>query len=84
MSKSVPLVLASGSPRRKDLLIESGYVFDVVIPEVEELDDPDMDIQKLTALNAKLKAEAISANFQTRRQCPQCDDQDGSDIACTC
>lgn len=54
------LILASGSPRRKDLLNEAGYTFEVIPPDVEELDDPDMEIRKLTAINAKLKAEAVA------------------------
>jgi len=32
------LVLASGSPRRADLLRQSGYVFDVVVPSLHEPD----------------------------------------------
>ncbi|ASJ37564.1 Maf family protein [Vibrio vulnificus] len=30
------LVLASGSPRRKELLAQLGYTFDVVLPDIEE------------------------------------------------
>lgn len=33
---SFPLVLASGSPRRRELLTQLGYVFDVVVSDVEE------------------------------------------------
>ncbi|MHC4061765.1 MAG: Maf family protein [Planctomycetota bacterium] len=36
VGKSVPLVLASGSPRRKQLLAEVGYKFTIVIPDIEE------------------------------------------------
>lgn len=35
MSKK-PLILASGSPRRRELLTQLGYSFDIVIPNVEE------------------------------------------------
>ncbi|SDH36313.1 septum formation protein [Vibrio xiamenensis] len=35
MSKQ-PLILASGSPRRKELLQQLGYQFDIVKPDVEE------------------------------------------------
>lgn len=54
------LILASGSPRRKDLLEEAGYVFRVVIPEVEENEDVSESIRKLTRENAELKAAAVS------------------------
>lgn len=36
MDISLPLVLASGSPRRKELLSQLGYTFDVVKPDVDE------------------------------------------------
>lgn len=36
MTSSVSLVLASGSPRRKELLQQMGYQFDIVKPDVEE------------------------------------------------
>lgn len=57
------LILASGSPRRKDLLNEAGYQIVVVPPNVEEIDDPAIEIRKLTAINAKLKAEAVAPNY---------------------
>lgn len=34
--RSVPIVLASGSPRRKELLSEAGYEFTVVTPDIDE------------------------------------------------
>lgn len=34
---SYPLVLASGSPRRRELLAQLGYTFDIVVSDVEEL-----------------------------------------------
>ncbi|WP_322803196.1 Maf family protein [Vibrio alfacsensis] len=36
MKKGLSLVLASGSPRRKELLAQLGYDFDVVLPDIEE------------------------------------------------
>ena len=60
MSTVPPLILASGSPRRRDLLEEHGYQFTVVKPEVEEIEDPDQSIEQLTRINAKLKADAVS------------------------
>ena len=64
MSDSLPaLILASGSPRRKDLLEEAGYSFRVVPPEIEEIEDGTIPIRVLTAKNASLKAEAVAAKF---------------------
>ncbi|MCZ6672141.1 MAG: Maf family protein [Verrucomicrobia bacterium] len=48
------LILASGSPRRKELLQSMGVTFQVVLPQVEELNYLD-DPQKLVETNAKLK-----------------------------
>jgi septum formation protein len=61
---SVPsLILASGSPRRSDLLHEAGYRFHVVKPDVVEIEDPAIPIRELTALNAKLKADAVASAY---------------------
>ncbi|MCB1229701.1 MAG: septum formation protein Maf [Verrucomicrobiae bacterium] len=61
-----PLILASGSPRRRDLMEEAGYTFEVVKPDVEEIDDPARSIRALTRENARLKAEAVAADFPDR------------------
>ena len=55
-----PLILASGSPRRRDLMEEAGYAFEVIKPEVVELEDPSLHIRDLTQHNARLKAEAVA------------------------
>ncbi|NNE91917.1 MAG: Maf family protein, partial [Verrucomicrobiales bacterium] len=60
MPASPSLILASGSPRRSELLNEYGFDFTVVPPDVEEIEDPEIPIEELTRINAKLKAEAIS------------------------
>lgn len=57
------LILASSSPRRSDLLREAGYRFTVVSPEVAEIEDPAIPIRELTALNAKLKADAVASAY---------------------
>ncbi len=56
-------ILASGSPRRDDLLAEAGYVFDVIKPTIEEIEDPSIEVKKLTALNARLKGEEIADKY---------------------
>jgi nucleoside triphosphate pyrophosphatase len=35
-SATAPMVLASASPRRRDLLTQAGYTFEVVLPDVDE------------------------------------------------
>ncbi len=63
MSDSIPsFILASGSPRRKDLLEEAGYDFEVIPPDVEEIEDMSVPIRILTAKNAALKADAVAAS----------------------
>ncbi len=57
------LVLASSSPRRRDLLTEAGYAFQVVPADVEEIEDPTLDVEELVRRNAVLKAQAIAGRF---------------------
>jgi len=54
------LILASASPRRSGLLAELGIPFTVVVPEVSEVEDPDLDPTEMVTRNAALKAEAVS------------------------
>lgn len=54
------LILASASPRRRDLLTEFGYDFIIHPAEVEEVTPEDMTVGDITLYNAKLKAEAVA------------------------
>lgn len=64
MSQDRPeLILASGSPRRSDLLREAGYRFRVEPPEIEENEDTAVPIRELTAENACHKAKAVAHRF---------------------
>jgi septum formation protein len=58
------LILASGSPRRRQLLAEAGYVFDVVASDVDESDVP-LGLQPgdLAELLAVRKARAVAERF---------------------
>lgn len=56
-----PLILASASPRRRDLLVRDGYDFVVLPSEVEEIAPSDLTPAELTLANARLKARAIAA-----------------------
>jgi septum formation protein len=59
----LPLILASGSPRRRELLRERGVEFEVVTAGVAELDaatSPGLAPAELAIANARLKAAAVT------------------------
>jgi len=60
------LVLASTSPRRSDLLTEAGYCFSIIKPLVDEIEDEAIPIRELTALNARLKADAVAGDHPAK------------------
>jgi len=55
------LILASASPRRKQLLTETGLNFDVVVADVTEHEDPSTDPRVMVTHNAALKADWVAA-----------------------
>ncbi len=57
------LILASQSPRRRELLARAGLDFRIVVRDTEELCDPDLPPEELCARNAAAKAEAVAAEF---------------------
>lgn len=56
----MPIVLASSSPRRRELLAAAGVVFEVMHSPAEEVHDATMNPDVLCELNAALKAEAVA------------------------
>ena len=54
------LVLASSSPRRRELLEEAGLAFEVVVSPAEEIHDASMKPDLLCEMNAELKADAVA------------------------
>ena len=50
------LLLASNSPRRRELLLEAGFDFEIFAPSVTERFDVDLTLRELTAFNALRKA----------------------------
>lgn len=56
----MPIVLASTSPRRRELLEKAGVVFEVVASPAEEIHDASMKPHVLCELNATLKANAVA------------------------
>ena len=57
----VSLYLASGSPRRQELLTQLGISFEKVVPGIEELRRPDESAQHYVARLAREKAQAVVA-----------------------
>lgn len=55
------LILASASPRRRELLAGLGVDFDVVTAQVTEHEDPATDPRVMVAHNAALKADWVAA-----------------------
>lgn len=61
MRLRVPLILASQSPRRRELLAEAGVAYELAAPdEVTEAHDAGMTPEELTCHNARLKALAAA------------------------
>lgn len=56
-----PLILASASPRRRELLAQLGAVFTVVVANVVEHEDPALDPRVMVARNSALKADHVAA-----------------------
>lgn len=54
-----PVILASQSPRRRDLLAKAGVPFSIVIRDTEELKDAALPPQELCLHNARAKAEVV-------------------------
>jgi septum formation protein len=55
------LILASASPRRRELLSQLGIPFEVVVADVTEHEDPSTDPRIMVAHNAALKADWVAA-----------------------
>lgn len=58
----MPVVLASSSPRRRELLEQAGVSFEVVASPAEEIHDAAMKPDLLCELNATLKAAAVAVS----------------------
>ena len=55
------LILASASPRRRELLGQLGVPFEVVVADVTEHEDPATEPRKMVAHNAALKADWVAS-----------------------
>jgi nucleoside triphosphate pyrophosphatase len=56
------LILASASPRRRELLLQAGYRFDVQAPSLSEVPRPGEDGIRLATRLAREKAESVCAS----------------------
>lgn len=57
----MPVILASASPRRRELLERAGLEFQITHSPAEEIHDASIAPEKLCEMNAALKAEAVAA-----------------------
>ena len=55
-------ILASASPRRRELLAQTGLKFEIVVADVVEHEDPTTDPREMVAHNAGLKADWVAKN----------------------
>jgi len=53
-------MLASKSPRRRELLSAAGFQFDTAAPQVDERSDINLSLREITALNAVRKGLAVA------------------------
>jgi len=60
------LILASGSPRRKQLLEQAHISFDVVVPDVDETNPPGMPGVEVPEFLARKKALAVAEHYPGR------------------
>lgn len=57
------IILASGSPRRRELLEQAGLEFEVIPPTVEEVHDESMPLIELCECNSEIKAGAVAEKY---------------------
>lgn len=62
-----PLILASGSPRRRELLEKLGLPFEVVVSDVPETIDPGLPAEDQAAMLATRKARAVAADLSNEK-----------------
>jgi len=61
MELATSLILASASPRRRELLSRLGVAFEVIPPEVTEFEEPTADPRMMVLHNAALKADWVAS-----------------------
>ena len=61
-----PVILASASPRRSELLKKAGIIFEVYASNAEEIKNQNVSVEILCELNAKRKAVCVAQKFPDR------------------
>lgn len=64
LSLNRPLILASQSPRRRQLLQDAGIPFEVRLQQVEETWPPELPVEEVAPYLARKKAEAMREGLQ--------------------
>ena len=67
------IILGSGSPRRKSLLKEMGYSFEIQISDAEESYDEQMNVYEVAPYLARLKADSLIKQIDSRQVLICCD-----------
>lgn len=62
-----PLILASGSPRRRDILTQHGVAFEIQKADVEECNNAHLHPKDIALKNAVLKAEYVARKNPNRK-----------------
>ncbi|MES2997285.1 MAG: Maf family protein [Verrucomicrobiota bacterium] len=57
------IILASASPRRRELLADAGVAFEVIVSPAEEIHDASLPPEILCETNARLKAGAVAHDY---------------------
>jgi len=65
-----PIILASGSPRRQDILKMMGIPFQVIIPEIDETDTSDIPLEKIPEFLASKKVEYVTKCLPSSQEVP--------------
>ncbi|HNB80748.1 MAG TPA: Maf family protein [Chitinophagaceae bacterium] len=60
------LILASGSPRRKELLTMAGIPFEIVVPDTDENYPAELSIEEIPVFIARMKARAVASMHPER------------------
>ena len=61
------IILASGSPRRRELMAREGFEFDVITSNAQESYDPSLPVTKIVQSLATLKAQAVADTLKPSR-----------------
>ena len=60
LSLSFPLILASNSPRRREILSQAGFAFSVVASDVDESFPTDMPLNEVPVFLSEKKARVLA------------------------